>query len=98
MTGLAHDMKMKILFRDITATRKESWALSIRLVPNDIGIIDYADVIFDEDDNVVKGLDVLDDESNLNTHGIDDIPADLDMCDKINKKFGLTIKCKKRKK
>jgi hypothetical protein len=40
----------------------------------------------------------LDDESNLNTHGIDDIPADLDTRDKRNKKFGLAVQCKKRNK
>ena len=54
--------------------------------------------MFDEDDNVVEGLDVLDDEPNLNTRDIDDIPTDLDMLDKRNKKFGLAVQCKKRKK
>jgi hypothetical protein len=97
-TGLAYAMKVKILFRDITATGEGSWAPSIGLVPNDIGVIDDANVMFDEDDNVVEGLDGLDDESNLNTHGIDDIPADLDRRDKRNKKFDLVVQCKKRKK
>jgi hypothetical protein len=89
---------VKILFRDITTTGEGSWAPSIRLVPNDIGIIDTADVMFDEDDNVVEGLDVLDDEPNLNTRGIDDIPFDLATRDKRNKKFGLAVKCNKKKK
>jgi hypothetical protein len=88
-------MKVEILFRDITATKEGSWAPSIGLVPNDIGVIDDADVIFDEDDNVVEGLDVLDDKSNLNTHGIEDIPADLDTRDKRNKKFGLAFNVRK---
>jgi hypothetical protein len=35
---------------------------------------------------------------NQITHGIDDIPADLDTRDKRNKKFGLAVPCKKRKK
>jgi hypothetical protein len=96
--GLAYAIKVKILFRDITATGEGSWAPSIGLVPNDIGAIDGIDVTVDEDDNVVEGVDVLDDEPNLNTHGIDDIPADLDTRDKGNKKFGLAVQCKKRKK
>jgi hypothetical protein len=97
-TGLAHAMKVKILFRDITATGEGSWAPSTRLVPNDIGAIDGNDVMLDQNDNVVEGLDALDDESNLNTHSIDDIPTDLDMQDNGNKKVGLTVQCKKRKK
>ncbi|XP_059446609.1 uncharacterized protein LOC132178175 [Corylus avellana] len=97
-TGLAYAMKVKILFRDITATREGSWVPSIGLVPNDISGIDAATVILDEDDNVVEGLDVLDDKPNLNTHGINDIPAYLDTQDKKNKKFGLAVQCKKRKK
>ena len=32
--------------------------------------------MLDENDNIVEGLHVLDDEQNLNTHGIDDIPAE----------------------
>ena len=56
------------------------------------------DVNFDEDNNVLEGEDVLDDELNLNTHGIDDIPADLDTRNKENKKFGLAVQCKKKKK
>jgi hypothetical protein len=91
-------MKVEILFRDITATGEGSWAPTIGLVLNDIGAIDTADLMFDEDDNVVECLDVLDDEPNLNTHGIDDIPADLNTRDKRNKKFGLAVQCKKRKK
>ena len=87
---------MEILFRDITATREGSWAPSIGLVLNDIGVVDGVDVNFDEDSNVLE--DVLDDESNLNTHGLDDISANLDMRDKGNKKFGLAVQCKKRKK
>jgi hypothetical protein len=54
--------------------------------------------MLDENGNVVEGLDALDDESNLNTHGIDDIPADLDTWDKGNKKIGLIVQCKKRNK
>jgi hypothetical protein len=73
MTGLAYAMKVEMLFRDITTTKEGSWAPSIGLVPNEIGVMDDADVMFDEDDNVVKGLDVLDDEPSLNTRGIDDI-------------------------
>ena len=91
-------MKVEILFRDITATGEGSWAPSIGLVPNDIDATDTADVMFDEDHNVVEGLNVLDDEPNLNTRGIDDIPADLDMRDKRNKKFGVAVQCNKRKK
>jgi hypothetical protein len=91
-------MNIKILFRNITATGEGSWAPSIGLVSNDIGAIDAVDVMFDEDDNVVKGLDVLDDEPNLNTHGIDDTSTDLNMRDKRTKKFGLAIQCKKRNK
>ncbi|XP_059461848.1 uncharacterized protein LOC132190827 [Corylus avellana] len=86
-TGLAYAIKVKILFRDVTATGEESWALSIGLDPNDIGVIDTSEVMLDENDNIVEGLDVLDDERNLNTHGIDDNPADLDTRDKRNKKF-----------
>jgi hypothetical protein len=88
---LAYVIKVEILFRDITATREGSWAPSIGLVPNDIGAINGVDVNFDEDDNVLECEDVLDDEPNLNTHGIDDIPADLDKRDKGNKKFGLAV-------
>jgi hypothetical protein len=91
-------MKVKILFRDITATGEGSWAPSIGLVPNDIDVIDATDVMLEENYNVVEGLYVLDNEPNLNTHGIDDIPADLDTRDKRNKKFGLAVPCKKRKK
>jgi hypothetical protein len=69
---------VKILFKDITATGEGSWAPSIGLVPNDIGAVDGVDVNFDEDSNVLEGEDVLDDEPNLNAHGIDDISADLD--------------------
>ena len=54
--------------------------------------------MLDKNGNVVEGLDALDDESNLNTHGIDDISVDLDTRDKGNKKFGLTVQCKERKK
>jgi hypothetical protein len=54
--------------------------------------------MLDENGNAVEGLDVLDDESNLITHGINDIPADLDMWDKENKKVGLAVQCKKKKK
>ena len=75
-------MKVEILFRDISTTEERSLAQSIGLVPNNIGVIDTANVTFDEDDNVVESLNVLDDEPNLNTHGIDDIPADLDTQDK----------------
>ena len=89
---------MKILFRNIIAIGKGSWAPSAWLVPNDIGDINCVDVNFDEDDNVLEGEDVLDDEPNLNTHGIDDIPANLDTRDKGNKKFGLAVQCKKKKK
>jgi hypothetical protein len=91
-------MKVKILFRDIITTRKGSWAPSIGLAPNDIGAIDSKYVMLDENDNVVKGLDALDDKSNLNTYGIDDIPTDLDTRDKGNKNIGLTVQCKKRNK
>jgi hypothetical protein len=91
-------MKVEILFRDITATREGSWTPSIGLVPNDISVIDDVDVMFDEDDNVVEGLDILDDEPNLNTRCIDDILANLDTRDKRNKKFGLVVQCKKRNK
>jgi hypothetical protein len=38
-------MKVEILFRDITATKEGSWAPSIGLVPNNIGVIDDADVM-----------------------------------------------------
>jgi hypothetical protein len=34
--------------------------------------------MLDENCNVVESLDALDNESNLNTHGIDDISTDLD--------------------
>ncbi|XP_059436122.1 uncharacterized protein LOC132169049 [Corylus avellana] len=94
-TGLTYAMNVEILFRDIIATRKGSWTPSIGLVSNDIGVIDSADEMFNEDDNVVEGLDVLDDEPNLNTHGIDNILADLDMRDKGNMKFDLAVQCKK---
>jgi hypothetical protein len=95
---LTYAIKVEILFRDITATGEGSWAPSIGLVPNDIGAINGVDVNFDEDGNVLEGEDILDDEPNLNTYGIDDIPADLDTRDKGNKKFGLTVQCRKRKK
>ena len=98
MTYLAHAMKVKILFRDITAIGEGSWAPSIGLVPNDIGTIDGKNVMLDENGNVIEGLDALDYKSNLNTHGIDDIFTDLDMWDKGNKKVGLTVQYKKRKK
>jgi hypothetical protein len=91
-------MKVEILFKDITATGEGSWAPSIGLVPNDIGVIHGKDTMLDENGNVVEGLDALDDESNLNTHGIDDIPADLDTRDKRQKKVGLIVQCKKRNK
>jgi hypothetical protein len=68
------------------------------LVPNDIDATDTADVMFDEDDNVVESLNVLDDEPNLNTHDIDDILIDLDTQDKRNKKLGVAVQCNKRKK
>jgi hypothetical protein len=84
------------LFRDITATEDGSWATSIELVPNDISVINGVDVNFDEDDNILEGEDVLDDELNLNTHGIDDIPVNLDTRNKGNKKFGIVVQCKKR--
>jgi hypothetical protein len=61
MTSLAHAMKVEILFRDITAIGKGSWAPSIRLVPNDIVAIDGKDVMLEENSNVVEGLDALDD-------------------------------------
>jgi hypothetical protein len=54
-------MKVEILFRDITTTEKGSWAPSIGLVPNDIGVIDGKDVMLDKNSNVVEGLDALDD-------------------------------------
>jgi hypothetical protein len=91
-------MKVEILFRDITTTGEGSWAPSIGLVPNDIDATDAVDVMFDEDDNVVESLNVLDDEPNLNTHGIDDILVDLDTRDKRNKKLGVAVQCNKRKK
>jgi hypothetical protein len=91
-------MKVKILFRDITATGEGSWAPSIGLVPNDIGAIHGKDAMPDENGNVVEGLDALDDESNLNTHDIDDIPTGLDTRDKGHKKVGLTVQCKKKNK
>jgi hypothetical protein len=40
----------------------------------------------------------LDNELNLNTHSIDDIPINLDMRNKGNKKFDIAVQCKKRKK
>jgi hypothetical protein len=89
---------VEILFRDITAIKEGSWAPSVGLVPNDIGVVDGVNVNFDEYGNVLEGEDVLDDEPNLNTYGIDDIPTDLDTRDKGNKKFGLAVQCKKRKK
>jgi hypothetical protein len=95
---LAYAINVEILFRDIIATGEGSWAPSIGLVPNDIGAINGVDVNFDEDNNVLKGEDILDDELNLNTYGIDDIPADLDTRDKGNKKFDIAVQCKKRKK
>jgi hypothetical protein len=95
---LAYAIEVKILFRDIIATGEGSWAPFIGLVPNDIGAISGVDVNFDEDDNVLEGEDILDDELNLNTHDIDDIPADLDTQDKGNKKFGIAVQCKKRNK
>jgi hypothetical protein len=95
---LAYAIKVEILFRDITATGEGSWAPSIGLVPNDIGAINGVDVNFDEDNNVLESEDILDNELNLNTHGIDDIPADLDTRDKGNKKFDIAVQCKKRKK
>jgi hypothetical protein len=95
---LAYAIKVKILFRDITTTGKGSWAQSIGLVPSDIGATDGKDIMLDENGNVVEGLDAFDDKSNLNTHGINDIPTDLDTRDKGNKKVGLTVQCKKRKK
>jgi hypothetical protein len=98
MIGLAYAIKVEILFRDITATGKGFWAPSIGLVPNDIDAINGKDVMLDENGNVVEGLDALDDESNLNTHGIDDILADLNTRDKGNKKIDLTVQYKKRKK
>ena len=91
-------MKVEILFTDITVTGEGSWVPSIGLVPNDIGAINGKDVMLDENGNAVEGLDALDDESNLNTHDIDDIPTYLDTQDKGNKKVGLTVQCKKRKK
>jgi hypothetical protein len=93
---LAYATKVEILFRDIN--REGSWAPSIRLVPNDTGAVNGVDVNFDEDSNVLEGEDVLDDEPNLNTHGIEDILSDLYTRDKGNKKFGLAVQCKKRKK
>jgi hypothetical protein len=95
---LAYAIKVEILFIDITATEKGFWAPSIGLVSNDIDVIDGKNVLLDENGNVVEGLDPLDNESNLNTHGIDDIPADLDTRDKGNKKIGLIVQYKKRKK
>ena len=86
------------MLRDITAIGEGSWAPSIGLVPNDIGAIDGKDVMLDENGNLVEGLDALDDESNLNTHDIDDILADLDTRDKGNKSVGFTVQSKKRKK
>jgi hypothetical protein len=89
---------VKILFRNITVIGEGSWATSVGLVSNDIGAINGVGVNFYEDGNILEGEDVLDDEPNLNTHGIDDIHADLDTRDKGNKKFGLTVQYKKRKK
>jgi hypothetical protein len=68
------------------------------LVPNNIGAINGVDVNFNEDVNVLESEDVLNDEPNLNTHGIDDIPTDLDTWDKGNKKFDLAVQCKKKMK
>jgi hypothetical protein len=53
---------VKILFINITATGKGSWAQSIGLVPSDIGAIDGKDIMIDENGNVVEGLDALDDK------------------------------------
>ncbi|XP_059428554.1 uncharacterized protein LOC132162324 [Corylus avellana] len=47
-------MTLEILLRNITATGEGFWAPSIGLVPNDIGGIDAATVMLDEDDNVVE--------------------------------------------
>jgi hypothetical protein len=91
-------MKVKILFRDITTIGERSWVPFIGLVPNDIGVIYGEDGMLNKDDNVVEGLDVLNDKPNLNTHGIDDISTDLNMRDKRNKKSGLAVQFKKRKK
>jgi hypothetical protein len=97
--GLAHVMKMKILFRGITATGERSWTLFIGLVLNDIDATNALGVMFDEDDNaLLEGVGDLDDELNLNTHTIDDIPTDLDVGDKGNKKVGYIVQSKKRKK
>jgi hypothetical protein len=41
--------------------------------------------MLNKDYNVVKGLNVLNDESNLNIHCTDNIPADLNTRDKGNK-------------
>jgi hypothetical protein len=95
---LAYAIKVKILFRDITVIVEGFWAPFIGLVSNDIGTINGVNVKFDKDDNVLKGEDVLDDEPNLNTHGIDNIHVDLDTQDKGNNKFDLAIQCKERKK
>jgi hypothetical protein len=95
---LAYAIKVQILFRNISATKEESWAPFVGLVHNDIGATYSVDVNFDEDGNVLEGKDVLDDEPNLNTHGIDNIPSNLDTWDKENKKFGLSVHCKTRKK
>jgi hypothetical protein len=86
---------VKILFRDITATRNGSLAPFIELVLNDISAINGVDVNFDGDGNVLEGEDVLDDEPNLNTHGIDDIPVDLDM--RIKKIRSLVLRFNARK-
>jgi hypothetical protein len=75
---LAYAINVKILFRDITAIEEGYWTPSVGLVPNDIGSINGIDVNFDEDSNVLEGEDVLDDEPNRNTHGIEDIHVDLD--------------------
>jgi hypothetical protein len=88
---LVYAIKVEILFRDIIAIGEGSWAPSVGLVPNDISAINGVDVNFNEDDNVLEGKDVLDDKQNLNTHGIDDIPTDLD-------KFGLAVQCRKERK
>jgi hypothetical protein len=89
---------VEILFTNITVTGEGSWTPFIGLVPNDIGVMYGEDEMLNIDDNVVEGLDVLNDELNLNTHDIGDIHVDLDIQDKGNKKFGLVVQCKKRKK
>jgi hypothetical protein len=71
------------------------------LVLNDIDAIVGVNVKLDEDDNaLLEGLCSLDEEPNLNTHGIDDIPAalDLDTKDKGKRKVGPLVQGKKRNK